>query len=422
METITNKSSLVKMVKYACENVEYYKKYANGGEMNNEDIYVKLPFLYKNQIINEPSAFLSQKYKADMNARKLLRKFTSGSTGDCLAVYWDKFSDTLSNLAVWKYRKNWYGVDINSKYLTFHINTGESFAGDPEQYSYNASHNHLSISRLSLSSFNLDWISKVVTSFRPEWILAYPSILFVFTELMKRVKCESFFENVKYIELMGEYVQDGFLEYLKKIYKNAKIADMYGCTEVGTIALQCPHGYRHIVSKNVFVETINDKIVVTGLQNAAMPVIKYIVGDYGKIEHKKCKCGCKEPIIELQSRTTKFIVLPNGSSLHAHIILYIVKKINSENHSAIIKFKAVQKTVSDIIVYVSLKPGFESWLKSLQIQFNEISNKVIGENMHWTLCLLSIEDIDTCKKNDFFDTELEMEKYEVPRSFDEIAL
>ena len=419
-----NKMILEKYLNYVLDNVSYYRTNLNDEQKSScVDTYNKFPVLHKNIVLQNRNLFISDEYKCDLPARKLIKKMTSGSTGDCLEVIWSKFGEAISNLTAWKYRKKWYQVDINTKFLSFHTNTGKYFTKDTEKVHYDNSVN-ISIFRYCLTKENIDWISDAIYNYNPVWILTYPSILYIVTNLMKEKGNEWFFNSIKYIELMGEHLQDGLLSYFQNHYTNAKISNMYGATEVGTIALQCPEGHMHVITNNVFVEILQKgNVLVTSLKNMAMPLVKYDIGDIAKWNQTICPCGCKDPIIELLGgRATQNIVLPSGASLHAHLILHIVKKINSEYGSPIIQFKAIQRTVEKIDVYVMIKDGYEDWLPTLEDAFNLIAIGMIKEEISWNLSLLQSSEMELLKKNEFFKSELEVDNNELSWSFDGISV
>lgn len=84
---------------------------------------------------------------------------------------------------------------------------------------------------------------------------------------------------------------------------NIPIRSNYSCAELGPIAVECDKspGYYHVTHSNVMVEadtldtlTIGDevlsKLLITHLHSYATPLIRYDVGDYGKL-YLTCACG-----------------------------------------------------------------------------------------------------------------------------------
>ena len=88
----------------------------------------------------------------------------------------------------------------------------------------------------------------------------------------------------------------------------APLTDLYAADEVGCIALQCPdHEHYHVQSESVLVEVLdaNDRacspgtvgrVVVTTLQNFAMPLVRYDIGDLAEVGDP-CPCTRGLPVL-----------------------------------------------------------------------------------------------------------------------------
>jgi phenylacetate-CoA ligase len=58
------------------------------------------------------------------------------------------------------------------------------------------------------------------------------------------------------------------------------------------------------------------EVIVTGLYNRAMPLIRYRIGDVGKPVDEKCSCGRAWPLIKkIHGRTDDYLVLPSGRKI-----------------------------------------------------------------------------------------------------------
>jgi phenylacetate-CoA ligase len=107
-------------------------------------------------------------------------------------------------------------------------------------------------------------------------------------------------------ELLTPYVK----RYLEKIF-GCRVFDSYGCSEFGSIAFACAHDGKHIFEDSVFVEIVDKgqcldpdvgEIVVTSLENPAMPLIRYRTGDIGKLIASPCGCGRTAKMMEIYGR------------------------------------------------------------------------------------------------------------------------
>lgn len=116
--------------------------------------------------------------------------------------------------------------------------------------------------------------------------------------------------SFKGISSTYELLTPNVKRYLEKVFQ-CQVFDSYGCSEFGPIAFACQHGAKHIFEGSVFVEIIEKglymdpdvgEIVVTALDNPAMPLIRYRTGDVGKIIQGPCVCARTAKMIEVYGR------------------------------------------------------------------------------------------------------------------------
>ncbi len=120
-------------------------------------------------------------------------------------------------------------------------------------------------------------------------------------------------------------VGEGWAEaYRKKVEKEYGIPfqSAYGLVETSVLAAECPEGGgMHTAMDNFIVEVIDPEtgkdlvpgeegeLVITPLNNIAMPLIRYRTGDVGSvIPYQRCKCGNTHQKISLvRGRVAQFI-------------------------------------------------------------------------------------------------------------------
>lgn len=111
---------------------------------------------------------------------------------------------------------------------------------------------------------------------------------------------------------------------IEQVFK-CKVSNRYGCEEVGLIGVECEqHQGMHINSAHIILECLDDnnqpvtpgrpgKLVITDLNNFAMPLIRYRVEDVGVLSERVCSCGRKTPLLErLEGRIADFLKKPDG--------------------------------------------------------------------------------------------------------------
>ena len=113
---------------------------------------------------------------------------------------------------------------------------------------------------------------------------------------------------------------------------------MYGSSEIGPVALECRSKRgMHIFADRVIVEVLSmngehcepgelGEIVVTGLSNHAMPLIRYRMRDIGSLSsEQKCECGNSLPkLASVEGREIDHIVTPDGRLISPKKIMTLV--------------------------------------------------------------------------------------------------
>jgi phenylacetate-CoA ligase len=144
---------------------------------------------------------------------------------------------------------------------------------------------HYSLDLRTSTSNMIAWL----TRHRPRYLLTFPSVA---QELASHPDARRITElGLKGVVTISEIVSDDASDFVRKTFGCA-LAQIYGCTEMGAIALQSPDDGRLLVcEENVMVELIDDndepvkpgetgRVILTSLYNFATPFIRYEIGDY----------------------------------------------------------------------------------------------------------------------------------------------
>jgi phenylacetate-CoA ligase len=113
----------------------------------------------------------------------------------------------------------------------------------------------------------------------------------------------------------------------------------YSSGETGPIAFECTmhEGYYHVAHTNVIVECdekltttfdgeVVGRLLVTHLHSYATPLIRYDVGDFGKL-HRQCPCGHNGPTIShIYGRGKHFLRHPDGGYLPFYLSTRVLRE------------------------------------------------------------------------------------------------
>lgn len=124
-------------------------------------------------------------------------------------------------------------------------------------------------------------------------------------------------------------------------YVGHRVIDSYGCTETGAVAGECPAGLMHVYADYVHLEVFQGDrpvpagefgdLVVTVLNNPAMPLVRYRVGDRGRLSTERCRCGLPQPVLlDLQARSADVFAGPDGASRHSSELVVRLGRLYDE--------------------------------------------------------------------------------------------
>jgi phenylacetate-CoA ligase len=317
---------LKQIINLSFNQVPYYQDLFKKHGISSADIKTledlkKIPLLEKETLRKNPDLLLNQQYRR----RSLMRLHTSGTTGTPLTIFCDQRTRQL-NYAFFDRFLQLVGVDPHGNRATLGGRTIVSpHQQKPPFWRYVYFQNNLLLSAYHLTEENLDSYLKKLCQYKPAYIDAYPTSLYVLAEY-------AFNNNIKLtgitkaIITSAEMLQQFHREMIEKVFE-APIYDQYGCAEMCVFVAQCPSGNYHIHSDFGILEFLNSsgdpaapgevaEIVCTSLINPVMPLIRYRIGDLGILSDKKCGCSLSFPILEeLSGRIDDMIYTPDGKKI-----------------------------------------------------------------------------------------------------------
>jgi len=374
-----NKNKMLEsMLNHAVNSVPYYMDLKNKENIS----LIDFPIINKQMINNQYKSFISNKF--DDFSDNIAIMPTSGSTGVYLKVLWLKTDRISSDCSTWKMRNRWYGITPEHKWLSFHseLYSGNRISNVDLERDYIISKNLMSINMKLLYTQDYNKIINLINEHKPTWVLGFPSILNNLATFA--INNNIFFNELNYIECMGEILFPNILSNLKKAFYKSHVANMYGTTETGVIALECPYGNMHILKQNCFVELKKDKsILLTSLKNKIMPFIRYEIGDIASLNNIKCECGYDSPCIEnLQGRNNDFVILNNENRISAMSLTRIFELINDEYLDSIKTFSIIQEKYDYFIINVEISTQYNGWENAITEKIKHRFYEIIEQKVN----------------------------------------
>lgn len=386
--------SLVNILQYAKKNVKYYSKLYRDYDLDKfkiEDIS-SFKTISKETIQKYPQDFLSEEYKKYPKQNNLELKRTSGSTGQCLQVYWDYKDDIRSLYPLWSFRMHKHNIDPTMKFCGFNSSIYQNNKIiEPKDFVISNNGRCLSFSKYNLNTKRLLQIYNKILDFNPYWFSMQPSMVYLLADLVINFHLPRP-SHLKYIELNGETLFPFHENIIQKAF-NITPTNMYGLTEVNTVAVSCSYKHLHLLDANVYIEVLKDgvptinkegDIYVTSLTNHAMPLIRYQTGDKGLLKEIKCPCGRTGKILELHAgRTADLIILENGQKISSYIFLGIIEYTNAYMSNAIAQFQIKQIAINAFDVILSLKDNYKNWESAVLDAFLNNIKEPLLKNAKW---------------------------------------
>lgn len=196
----------------------------------------------------------------------------------------------------------------------------------------------------------VQWLLEV----NPCYLLSYPSNLMALAKFFAEHGLS--LPNLRQINTVSERLTP----QMRKIFFDTwgvSTTDVYTCNEVGYLAIQCKEaGCYHIQTANVYLEIVDDddrpcpagtsgRVLITGLQNFATPLIRYELGDFA-VGGEACACGRNSPVLErIDGRARNRLILPDGHSEFPYLGEY---EDYADISTAVKKFQYVQNSFDEI--------------------------------------------------------------------------
>ncbi len=315
---------LDKLVRHAYQTSPWYRNILDKQGISLDAKFTladlqQLPVTTKLDIRDNLEKFLSSSYsRSDLATAK-----TGGSTGVSLNLFFDRHCQKLRNGAQ-QYADSFSGWKPGARIAAIWGNPPVARTFKQKLRSYLLERmiylDTMDLNPTSMGEFVVAW-----KNFQPDLIFGHAHSIYIFARYLLEQEVTGL--SPKGIVATSMMLLDHERAAIEKAF-NCKVSNRYGCEEVGLIAVECEaHQGMHINSPHIILECLdaNDqpvkpgepgKLVITDLNNMAMPLIRYRVEDVGVLSDKPCSCGRTTPILKrLEGRVADFLKKPDGGQV-----------------------------------------------------------------------------------------------------------
>ena len=261
----------------------------------------------------------------------------------------------------------------------------------------------LIMSSLQLIPNNIEKYIQKIRDFDPSVIRAFPSTAYVLAQYMREKGVTDI--RPKCIITSSETLFSQQRALIEKQF-GCSVYDWYGLAERVAAIGQCSEGNYHINSEYGIVEIIKDgrhasegergEIVATGLNNYAMPLVRYGTQDIAVPSNRRCPCGRGLPLIRsIEGRVQDIVVTPTGRYIYPTFIPFLFY-VDPDDYlqsgiRGIRQYQVVQETKSKIVISIAREPGytaqefeyiiknFKKFIPSIDVDIRFVSQLSIGE-------------------------------------------
>ncbi len=300
----------------AATEVPYYRQQwqerRRQGDTASWEYLENWPILEKQTLRGRSKEFVAD----DSTISKMFHDHTSGTTGTSLDL-WFSFQSVKQWYALLEARaKKWYGISRNDRWAILGGQLGKPDGQQkPPFWVWNAGLNQLYLSSYHLAPHLIPAYLQAIVDYKIKYILGYSSAIYTLAQETlklgrKDLKMDVVITNA---EPLYEYQRQTISEAF-----SCPVRETYGMSETAAAASECEHGSMHQWPDTGIIETAesgddSSDFICTGLINADMPLIRYRVGDAGKLSDAQCDCGRKLPLIEkIEGRSDDLLYTADG--------------------------------------------------------------------------------------------------------------
>jgi len=324
---------------------ESWKLYVNDQGMGFNNSFVEINGLNYSDLKKMP--IMTKKHlksASDVNAR--FHRHTAGTTGEPTDIFLNSRELGLM-LGIRSYCLSHYGIRLGDREARLW--------GRPESGIKSSIKNFI-LNRRNFDPTVKNQVKEIVRmiSWKPDYIYGYSSLVLETANIV--------FENglkvgrLKGVICTAETILPSQKRFIQDIF-GCPVIEEYGSTEFDIIAFECLRGHRHLVNPWLVVEEVNSEIVITDISRKTQKIIRYNIGDSGRLGNSDCNLlGSEVCLEEINGRSINGIAFSKtGNPFHS---VQFARAIEAymEKYQEWFKFRIVQKEFGRFVVGTSQNP------------------------------------------------------------------
>lgn len=355
------------LVRHLYLHVPYYAMRMQALDLTPEDIKTvtdlqKLPLLSKQDVRENLyfDLFADNHRKPDM-----LKIATSGSTGEPFVTYADRRQLEMRWASTFR-SAEWTGWRFGDRQARlWHQTLGMSRGQVVKEFIDAFFMRRLFIPAYELNEANLRQLLEQLRRFRPVLIDGYAEVFNFLAHYARKHGISGI--EARAIMTSAQIMPPQVREVIECEFKT-HVFDKYGSREFSGIAYECDHHEgHHVMAESYVVEILKDgqpaksgelgEVVITDLNNFAVPLVRYRIGDLAIAldPNEICSCGRGLPRIgRIEGRAQAIIFCANGTWLPGTFFAHFFK----EYDFAVRQYQVVQRVEQAVTLKLVPESGF----------------------------------------------------------------
>jgi phenylacetate-CoA ligase len=334
---------LKSVLHHAYDYVPYYRRlfrksgFKPGVVRDVEDIK-KIPITTKQDVRN--NFYDLMPFSTDLS--RCIQTFTSGSTGIPLKNY-KSVRDAVKDTAAKWYAFSECGVRLQDRFV--------NIAGRTRSLTLPT--------QINISSrLESRCIEELLKKIQPDVLYAPPCIL------EDICFCNETGINPRLIFSQAANLTERHRGLVRSVF-GLEVFNTYGSAEFSRLAFECDeHSGLHMINDSAVMEFLDEdgegvssgecgEVIVTGLHNYIMPLIRYDLEDVACPTDERCGCGRSWPLIkQIIGKTIELFTMPSGRKISPVLILPIIINEARENIFVISQYQVIQESKNKIKVKI----------------------------------------------------------------------
>jgi phenylacetate-CoA ligase len=281
---------------------------------------------------------------------------TSGSTGTPVLFYMSR--DNWCLRMATKYRsEDWIGKPLGTPAtLIWGHKPGRTQQAKFKNSVYWAFQNYQFLSAFDIGEESLVAAVASIKRHGSRFIESYVTVVYLMAKTIAKYGLAP--PKLDGIIVGAERLYDFQKEEIERSF-SCPVFNRYGATEFSNVASECEKREGlHINMDTLWVEVVDGDdrpvmgevgdIVVTDLENRAMPLIRYKIGDRGVMTDAACSCGRSFPMLrEVIGRVSETLKTGDGQEIHD---MYFLWKLSRA--PGLVRFRVTQDSLTHIRVEI----------------------------------------------------------------------